>query len=277
MGTTAVRIVCFFSLLALGCSPSAGGSAVTSTDAAVSETFVARDTSAGELTDVTTPRDVASLDGGKPNFDGGASDASTIASDRGVTDVPVSPVDTGVSVPPGRCLEPVSPTSTGPLIELDTLHFNWSMQCYEPADGSLFVFVEDTKDQHVALRFYNFLNHGGPATGDTIDLAQHLGRARPFFLSMISGIETEPTWRYERDYLAYSGQVIVHRLQRQNPVGTTLRVELRDLRAREVRNYTDGRCESVPNGARIHVRSLILELPVNDLHRDQDCIDWAGG
>jgi hypothetical protein len=62
-----------------------------------------------------------------------------------------------------------------------------------------------------------------------------------------------------------------------NPVGTRMRVEFRDVRAREVRQYTNGRCENVANGGRMHIRSLMLDLPVNNQHTDRDCIDWAGG
>jgi hypothetical protein len=163
------------------------------------------------------------------------------------------------------------------VLELDTIRFNWSMQCYRPENGSLFVFVEDIENQMVALRFYDFLNNGGPATGSTIDLANHRLPAAPFFVSTISGIETEPTWRYQRGYVAYAGTVIFHQLQRMNPVGTRMRVEFRDVRAREVRQYTNGRCENVANGGRMHIRSLMLDLPVNNQHTDQDCIDWAGG
>ncbi len=151
------------------------------------------------------------------------------------------------------------------------------MQCYRPADGSLFVFVEDTERRGVALRFYDYLNDGGPVTGQTVDLSMARLAQRPFFLSGLSGIQTEPTWRAERSHLAYEGQVIFHQLQRTNPVGTPMRVELRNVRLREVRQYTNGRCENVPNGARMFVRSLMLNLRVDNVHTDQDCIDRVGG
>ncbi len=177
----------------------------------------------------------------------------------------------------GLCSDPVPPTSAGPLVTLDTIHFNWSMQCYRPEDGSLFVFVEDTKSAMVALRFYDFLNSGGPATGDTIDLGRTRAGTRPFFVSTLSGIVLEPTWRAQRSYLVYEGQAIFNQLQRTSPVGTRMRVEFRNVRAREVRQYTNGRCENVPNGGRMFIRSLVLDLPVNNIHTNEDCIDWAGG
>lgn len=185
-----------------------------------------------------------------------------------------APADAG---PATLCADPVPASTTGPQINLETINFNWSMQCYRPEDGSLFVFVEDTERQMVALRFYDYLNNGGPATGDTIDLANARVAARPFFLSGLSGIRLEPSWSADRSYLAYEGQVVFHQLQRNNPVGTMMRVEFRNVRLREVRTYTNGRCENVPNGARMFVRSLNLNLRVNNLHTDQDCIDWAGG
>ena len=67
----------------------------------------------------------------------------------------------------------VPAATAGPELRFETIHFDWSMQCYRPENGSLFVFVEDTENQMVALRFYDFLNNGGPATGGTIDLANH--------------------------------------------------------------------------------------------------------
>ncbi len=212
---------------------------------------------------------------------GAPRDAGSSVADTGST----TPRDAGTTLPPtdlgntgmGLCSDPVPPTSAGPVLNLDTIHFNWSMQCYRPEDGSLFVFVEDTENAMVALRFYDFLNNGGPATGDTIDLSRVRAGARPFFVSTLSGIVTEPTWRAARSYLAYEGEVVFHQLQRSSPVGTRMRVEFRNVRAREVRQYTNGRCENVPDGGRMTIRSLILDLPVNNLHTDVDCIDWAGG
>lgn len=192
-------------------------------------------------------------------------------------DVVTVPQDSGPVTMNGSCTDPVPPTTRGPVLEFETIRFNWSMQCYRPENGSLFVFVEDTENQMIALRFYDFLNNGGPATGDTIDLSRYRLPAMPFFVSTISGIVTEPMWGYQRAYVAYEGQVIFHQLQRANPVGTRMRVEFRNVRAREVRQYTNGRCENVTDGGRMHIRSLILDLPVNNLHTDQDCIDWAGG
>jgi len=194
----------------------------------------------------------------------------------------VVPRDTGVmppadAGPAGLCSDPVPATTSGPQINLETINFNWSMQCYRPEDGSLFVFVEDTERQMVALRFYDYLNNGGPATGQTIDLATAPLAQRPFFVSGLSGIRLEPSWRADRSYLAYEGQVVFHQLQRTNPVGTPMRVEFRNVRLREVRQYTNGRCENVPNGARMFIRSLMLNLRVNNIHTDEDCIDWAGG
>ncbi|MEZ4393274.1 MAG: hypothetical protein R3A48_19490 [Polyangiales bacterium] len=191
-------------------------------------------------------------------------------------DVPTVTPDVPVTMN-GSCSDAVPPTTTGPVLELDTIRFNWSMQCYRPENGSLFVFIEDTENQMVALRFYDFLNNGGPATGSTVNLAQYRLPAAPFFVSTISGIQTEPMWSYQRGYVAYAGQVIFHQLQRTNPVGTRMRVEFRDVWAREVRQYTNGRCDNVANGGRMHIRSIMLDLPVNNLHTDQDCIDWAGG
>ncbi len=192
-------------------------------------------------------------------------------------DVPTTPPadlgNTGMNL----CSDPVPATTTGPTVNLETIHFNWSMQCYRPEDGSLFVFVEDTETAMVALRFYDFLNDGGPITGDTIDLSRVRTASRPFFVSSLSGIVTEPMWRAERSYLAYEGQVIFHQLQRSSPVGTRMRVEFRNVRAREVRQYTSGRCENVVNGGRMFIRSLLLDLPVNNIHTNEDCIDWAGG
>lgn len=209
---------------------------------------------------------------------GGGVDAGAIG--RDAAPAPRDSTTPGPDVPVtlnGSCSDPVPPTTRGPVLELDTLRFNWSMQCYRPENGSLFVFVEDTETRMVALRFYDFLNHGGPATGDTIDLARHRLPTMPFFVSTVSGIVTEPMWRYERGYLAYEGQVIFHQLRRVDPVGTRLRVEFRNVRAREVRQYTNGRCENVTDGGRMHIRSLLLDLPVNNIHTDQDCIDWTGG
>jgi hypothetical protein len=210
----------------------------------------------------TTPRDA-----GAPAVDLGAAPR-----DVGTT-VPADLGNTGT----GLCSDPVPATSSGPVVNLDTIHFNWSMQCYRPEDGSLFVFVEDTENAMVALRFYDFLNNGGPATGDTIDLASARAGTRPFILSTLSGIVTEPTWSAQRSYLAYEGQVVFHQLQRASPIGTRMRVEFRNVRAREVRQYTNGRCENVVNGGRMVIRSLTLDLPVNNLHTDEDCVDWAGG
>ncbi len=187
------------------------------------------------------------------------------------------PTDTGPTVVTGTCADPVPATTTGPTVTLDTIRFNWSMQCYRPEDGSLFVFVEDTERDMVALRFYDFLNNGGPTTGTTVDLANFRVAARPFFVSGLSGIETEPMWRAARSYLAYEGQVVFNQLQRSSPVGTRMRVEFRNVRLREVRQYTNGRCENVANGGRMVIRTLSLDLPVNNIHTDQDCIDWAGG
>ena len=225
----------------------------------------------------------APRDAGTPVLDAGVTpprDAGTPVLDAGVT----PPRDAGNPVPTdlgnsgtGLCSDPVSPTSTGPMLNLETIRFNWSMQCYRPEDGSLFVFVEDTETAMVALRFYDFLNNGGPATGDTIDLARTRAGTRPFFVSTLSGIVTAPTWSAQRSYLAYEGQVVFQQLQRTAPIGTRMRIEIRNLRAREVRQYTNGRCENIPNGGRMFVRSLILDLPVNNLHTDVDCIDWAGG
>ncbi|MDB4928380.1 MAG: hypothetical protein JWM10_864 [Myxococcaceae bacterium] len=204
---------------------------------------------------------------------------TTVPADRGT-----APRDVGTTVPAdlgntgtGLCSDPVPATSTGPVLTLDTIHFNWSMQCYRPEDGSLFVFVEDTENAMVALRFYDFLNNGGPATGDTIDLSRARAGTRPFILSSLSGIVTEPTWSAQHSYLAYEGEVVFHQLQRSSPIGTRMRVEFRNVRAREVRQYTNGRCENVVNGARMVIRSLTLDLPVNNLHTDEDCVDWAGG
>gem|GEM_PF-1395065 len=211
---------------------------------------------------------------------GAPRDAGSTVPDVGST----TPRDVGTTLPPtdlgntgmGLCSDPVPP-STGPVVNFDTIRFNWSMQCYRPEDGSLFVFVEDTENAMVALRFYDFLNNGGPVTGDTIDLSRVRAGTRPFFVSTLSGIQTEPTWRAERSYLAYEGQVVFHQLQRSSPVGTRMRVEFRNVRAREVRQYTNGRCENVPNGAQMTIRSLMLDLPVNNIHTNEDCIDWAGG
>lgn len=200
-------------------------------------------------------------------------DAGTVR-DTGVVRDAAAPVDAG---PLSGCAGPVPAATAGPELRFETIHFDWSMQCYRPEDGSLFVFVEDTQRDMVALRFYDFLNHGGPATGDTLDLSAFRAPARPFFVSTLSGIVTEPTWRYERAYLAYEGQVVFQELRRSSPVGTRMRVEFRNVRAREVRQYTDGRCENVADGARMFIGSLVLDLPVNNLHTDQDCIDWAGG
>lgn len=209
---------------------------------------------------------------------GGPIDAGTAPRDVPVArDVPVVTQDTGPVTMNGTCTDPVPPTTRGPTLEFDTIRFNWSMQCYRPENGSLFVFVEDTENQMIALRFYDFLNNGGPATGDTIDLSRYRLPAMPFFVSTISGIVTEPMWGYQRAYVAYEGQVIFHQLQRANPVGTRMRVEFRNVRAREVRQYTNGRCENVTDGGRMLIRSLMLDLPVNNLHTDQECIDWAGG
>ena len=211
---------------------------------------------------------------------GAPRDAGSGALDAGGT----LPRDGGTAVPTdlgnsglGLCSDPVPPTSAGPVVNLETIHFNWSMQCYRPEDGSLFVFVEDTENAMVALRFYDFLNDGGPATGDTLDLARTRAGTRPFFVSTLSGIVTAPTWSAQRSYLAYEGEVVFQQLQRTAPIGTRMRVEIRNLRAREVRQYTNGRCENVPDGGRMFVRSLILDLPVNNLHTDVDCVDWAGG
>lgn len=205
-------------------------------------------------------------------------DAGTTPTDTGV----VLPRDTGVvptadAGPATLCSDPVPATTTGPQINLETINFNWSMQCYRPEDGSLFVFVEDTERQMVALRFMNYLNNGGPATGQTVDLSTIPLAQRPFFVSGLSGIRLEPSWSADRSYLAYEGQVIFHQLQRTNPVGTMMRVEFRNVRLRQVRQYTNGRCENVPNGARMFVRSLMLNLRVNDIRTDDDCRDWAGG
>lgn len=41
----------------------------------------------------------------------------------------------------------------------------------------------------VALRFYDFLNNGGPVTGDTIDLSRVRAGTCPFFVSTLSGIQ----------------------------------------------------------------------------------------
>lgn len=210
----------------------------------------------------------------------GPIDAGTPPRDAGV----VTPRDGGFTPPTdlgntgtGLCSDPVPATTTGPTVNLETIHFNWSMQCYRPEDGSLFVFVEDTERAMVALRFYDFLNDGGPITGDTVDLSRVRTPSRPFFVSSLSGIMTEPMWRAERSYLAYEGQVVFHQLQRTSPVGTRMRVEFRNVRAREVRQYTNGRCENVPNGGRMFIRTLLLDLPVNNIHTNEDCIDWAGG
>lgn len=203
----------------------------------------------------------------------GPIDAGTVTPRDVPTTPPADLGNTGMNL----CSDPVPATTTGPTVNLETIHFNWSMQCYRPEDGSLFVFVEDTETQMVALRFYDFLNDGGPATGDTIDLSRARVSARPFFVSTLSGIVTEPSWSAQRSYLAYEGQVIFHQLQRTSPVGTRMRVEFRNVRAREVRQFTNGRCENVVNGGRMFIRSLLLDLPVNNLHTNEDCIDWAGG
>ena len=116
-----------------------------------------------------------------------------------------------------------------------------------------------------------------PATGDTIDLARTRAGTRPFFVSTLSGIVTAPTWSAQRSYLAYEGEVVFNQLQRTSPVGTRMRLEIRNVRAREVRQYTNGRCENVPNGGRMFIRRLLLDLPVNNIHTNQDCIDWTGG
>jgi hypothetical protein len=206
-------------------------------------------------------------------------DAGSVPVDQGVTpprDVPTTPPADLGNTGMGLCSDPV-PASTGPVVNLETIHFNWSMQCYRPEDGSLFVFVEDTETDMVALRFYDFLNNGGPATGDTVDLSRTRAGTRPFFVSTLSGIMTEPTWRAQRSYLAYEGEVVFNQLQRTSPVGTRMRLEIRNVRAREVRQYTNGRCENVPNGGRMFIRRLLLDLPVNNIHTNEDCIDWAGG
>ena len=237
------------------------------------------------LCDCDADNDCYARTGYAPRCAPGTADAGVTLRDAGtaLTDTGAAPRDVQTVTPDvpvtmnGSCTDPVPATSRGPLLELDTIRFNWSMQCYRPENGSLFVFIEDTENQMVALRFYDFLNNGGPATGDTVDLSRFRVPSAPFFVSTISGIVTEPMWSYQRGYVAYEGQVVFNQLQRTNPVGTRMRVEFRNVRAREVRQYTNGRCENVVDGARMHIRSIVLDLPVNNARTDQDCIDWAGG
>ncbi|MBI5514348.1 MAG: hypothetical protein HY909_11305 [Deltaproteobacteria bacterium] len=215
--------------------------------------------------------DTAVLDTGRP--DTGAPDTGPV--DTGVVDT--GPADTGMTFPAGVCAEPVAATTTGPVMNLPTINFNWSMACFDRRNGLLFVFIEDTERQMVALRFNDYLTRGGPAGGDTVDLSRFRSRTTPFFVSTISGIMTEPMWRYERDYLAYEGQAVFRELRRENPIGTRLRVEFRNVRARQVQTLTDRTCRDAPNGARMNITSLNLDLMVNDLCTDSDCIEWAGG
>lgn len=264
-------------------------------------------------TDATTSADVATAtdaprptqdstvspqDAGPPRVDAGAMDVPRVTdvgmtmdvprvTDTGAADtgaVDSGPRDTGTTVdsggpsfPPGVCGEPVASTTTGPTVNEATINFNWSMACFDRRNNSLFVFVEDTDTRGTALRFYDYLAMGGPAGGDTVDLSTYRARARPFFVSTISGIALEPMWHYDRDYLAYAGTATFTELRRTNPIGTRLRVRFQNVQARQVATYTDGTCRDVPNGGRMIVRDLSLDMTVNDLCTDQDCIDWAGG
>lgn len=177
----------------------------------------------------------------------------------------------------GRCADVVAPRTTGAVLEYGTIDVIWDMACWDDADGSLFVFLEDYDRDDIALRFRLYPGAmGAPAVGETTSLGRYSALANPFFVSMLSGIAFDEGGSYDAEFLAYAGTVTIESFDAGSPVGSTLRMVFEDVWGREV-NITRTSCGDVENGRRMHIRRLAFEVTVGALHSDAECIEWAGG
>jgi hypothetical protein len=172
------------------------------------------------------------------------------------------------------CADVVAPTTDGDVLEYGTINANWDMACWDDADDSLFVFIEDTEVEDIALRFYIWTGNG-IGEGDVIDMAEHHSLTMPFFVETLSEVRFDEGGGYDGEYLAYAGTFTFTQLDESSPVGSELRFEIEDLWLREIGGVNE--CSDVSDGRRMHIDRLVYSTPIGALHEDSECIEWAGG
>ncbi|MBI2895954.1 MAG: hypothetical protein HYY06_20520 [Deltaproteobacteria bacterium] len=174
----------------------------------------------------------------------------------------------------GGCREVVAPRTSGEILEYSAIQINWDMACWADEDDSLFIFVEDTEEDDIALRLVIFRD-GGPSEGETVDMNEYAGLAAPFFVETLSGVAFDEGGSYDGEYLAYAGSATIEAFDEDTPVGSTFRIRFDDLWAREI--GAGQVCEEVEDGRRMHIDSVTIEVAVGALHEDSECIEWGGG
>jgi hypothetical protein len=177
------------------------------------------------------------------------------------------------------CADVVAPKTTGQVLDYGTIQFNWEMACWnddKPSDRSLFVFVEDYEQDDIALRFGLYVDANPPKVGVPFKMNAYAALAKPFYISMLSGIAFDRGGSYKAEFLVYAGTVTIKELNTTIPVGTQLKMEFTDLWGREIQ-ATSGGCQDKVNGDRLRIKKLVIDITIGALHKDQDCIDWAGG
>jgi hypothetical protein len=181
---------------------------------------------------------------------------------------------TGVTA---RCGDVPAPHSTGQVLHFRTVTNTWWMACYDAADSTVFIYIEDLNEDKTALRFQLKLGGPQPWQGRTVDLGSYSKIALPFFLETLNDIMFDSGGSYDGEFLGYRGTVEFQQLTDVNPIGTPFRIRIRNYWGREIGRDAAMMCTELPNGRRMNVDDTIVEGQINDLHVDSDCRMWAGG
>lgn len=173
------------------------------------------------------------------------------------------------------CSEVVAPTTSGEVLEFESLNFTWDMACWDDADRSLLVFLEDTAVVDVAMRFYIWAGEG-IEEGDTVDLSEYSALAMPFFVETLSGVAFDEGGSYDGEFLAYSGTFTFTSFNTDSPVDSWMEIEINDFWAREIEPGSRT-CTELEEGRRMHIEHLTYRVQIGALHHHGECIQWAGG